>query len=1269
MKIFLRIACVLVGLFAFLTTSVAWADLTVGNYALVSSKRVTRTEYEYTYRAQVTNDGEDAKNVMAQVTSNSPYTTVIEGVLEFGDVAGGTSAVSSDTFIIKHNRSYPLDWSSMSWVVGYGEASSAIGNSGGILEANNGAAIYLPEHALSESSVISFETDPTSTQVDGKPTVGSITFHQSGLTFNNPVLCVMPISKQLTPGELVQINQLDENQNTLIAYNYFDGTKAFGVVLDSGLHVAFLVSHFSSYFASEIGPDGFIEELNYSIEGNPSKIIKFFIPSNEPRNFILNGSIVPPLSSIQNSQFRQQRYEKILTELFFQTNEQDNVAATKLTEFFENINIPLQFVDNAWGFVPADLQSYLDDHIANYFQVGDHIFNATLNDVMRGLFVLDGIKLVTEPVFKEFLKYRFCNDFYLELAKNRIAHLEELLKNSFPINSENLTSYISVDPALRSALDAVKKEIEFKQTHNKSIFGSSLIIAEGILSNYLDDQFTELLSFCGKAAAQIWHLPSSIGFLASAVIDLYETVDEEHEQSVDRVLMTTIDALLFNFYDSLIENAKIGDYSELPCEQQTAVYNLIKLKYYNSTLNLESKFNSLNRSNTQFLARPIILIIDLVGNFLTNNSLNQVQDFYIMQLADIKADYIRIDVNNPNSIDSDGDGNPDCEDTDDDNDGYLDVNDAFPLDATEWADFDHDGIGDNADLDDDNDGVNDDSDLFPYDPNEYFDSDGDGVGDYSDNCPDVVNPDQADSDGNGIGDACDLDLDRGLVAYYPFNGNANDESGNGNDGIINGDPQFVSGIIGNGLLFDGINDFLEIVPGINFNNTSSVSMWVRADSEFCTQNQAILLQKGEFCPDGNPAFLGNSLDIRLTGKYEGSGSMSGCNFIGGVAIEPEGNFIDDRILFSGDQPLASGEVYHIVITFDNFNKSFSVYIDGNYVVTNNYYENGSSTLPVEIDPSDFSGINNTGASFKIGAAEDWCGNTNNFGSYFSGVLDEVRIYNRVLSNSEIDELYNQGANNDSDGDGIADINDNCPDIVNPDQVDSDGDGVGDACDSLVYEVEQISFPGNDVITTVLHDINNNGLMVGHALTTDNTFLGAFTYDGSTFREISFAESERIYIKSINNLGHIAGLFKTEEGASHSFISDGSSFDQIIYPEAISTEIQGMNDLDQVVGYCDMGYLGQQAFKYDSEGFQIIDYPGAQKTIAYGINNHGTIVGSYTLDGSNHQGFIFDGINYTSFPYPGAPHSQALDINNNGQIAGWYYDGFGYYSTFGNGLRG
>jgi subtilase family protein/cadherin-like protein/Big-like domain-containing protein/FG-GAP repeat protein len=48
-------------------------------------------------------------------------------------------------------------------------------------------------------------------------------------------------------------------------------------------------------------------------------------------------------------------------------------------------------------------------------------------------------------------------------------------------------------------------------------------------------------------------------------------------------------------------------------------------------------------------------------------------------------------------VDTDSDGQIDLIDTDDDNDGVLDVNDTFPLDATETTDTDGDGIGDNAD--------------------------------------------------------------------------------------------------------------------------------------------------------------------------------------------------------------------------------------------------------------------------------------------------------------------------------------------------------------------------------------------------------------------------------------------------------------------------------------------------------------------------------------------------------------------------------------------
>lgn len=84
-------------------------SFTVDNLNLVGSKRVSRTDYEYSYQADITNTGTDAENVTSTVSSSSPGTTVVEGDLTFGDVATGTTATSSDTFTIRQNRRIPLD--------------------------------------------------------------------------------------------------------------------------------------------------------------------------------------------------------------------------------------------------------------------------------------------------------------------------------------------------------------------------------------------------------------------------------------------------------------------------------------------------------------------------------------------------------------------------------------------------------------------------------------------------------------------------------------------------------------------------------------------------------------------------------------------------------------------------------------------------------------------------------------------------------------------------------------------------------------------------------------------------------------------------------------------------------------------------------------------------------------------------------------------------------------------------------------------------------
>ena len=144
---------------------------------------------------------------------------------------------------------------------------------------------------------------------------------------------------------------------------------------------------------------------------------------------------------------------------------------------------------------------------------------------------------------------------------------------------------------------------------------------------------------------------------------------------------------------------------------------------------------------------------------------------------------------------TDGDGQADCLDEDDDNDGVADILDNCPLTVnSKQINSDNDLLGDACDGDDDNDGVVDEKDCQPTNPgvfpgnpelcngkdencsgqaDEGFlntdgdmaadcvdeDDDNDGVADGQDNCPLVANPGQLNSDNDLLGNACDEDDD------------------------------------------------------------------------------------------------------------------------------------------------------------------------------------------------------------------------------------------------------------------------------------------------------------------------------------------------------------------------------------------------------------------------------------------------------------------------------------------------------------------------------
>ena len=141
--------------------------------------------------------------------------------------------------------------------------------------------------------------------------------------------------------------------------------------------------------------------------------------------------------------------------------------------------------------------------------------------------------------------------------------------------------------------------------------------------------------------------------------------------------------------------------------------------------------------------------------------------------------------------DFDGDGIPNDSDPDDDNDGYDDDYDAFPLDPTEWDDADGDGIGSNADTDDDGDGwadleegdcLTDASSAFSV-PTDY---DGDWVCDIVD----------SDDDNDGVDDDNDCAPYDASVSSLDCNGVCGGSSSLDACGVCDGDDSTCSDCAG-----------------------------------------------------------------------------------------------------------------------------------------------------------------------------------------------------------------------------------------------------------------------------------------------------------------------------------------------------------------------------------------------------------------------------------------------------------------------------------------
>jgi hypothetical protein len=212
----------------------------------------------------------------------------------------------------------------------------------------------------------------------------------------------------------------------------------------------------------------------------------------------------------------------------------------------------------------------------------------------------------------------------------------------------------------------------------------------------------------------------------------------------------------------------------------------------------------------------------------------------------------------------------------------------------------------------------------------------------------------------------------GLVAYYPFNGNANDASGKGNNGTVVG-AAFETYGAGNTLAlhFNGNTSSYVVVPrsaSLEPVDAISISMWVKGvQGKACGYGWGTILRKADDC---QPGYF-----------------IKGCN--GGSSFWLCGaNPCSGADYWTAGFPLFTGTSWqHIVATYsrtDGLMKS---------------YENGVLVNQTPLA----SQLLHSGNLYIGGAA------VRGDDGGFNGLINEVRIYNRALSASEVQQLYLSGS--------------------------------------------------------------------------------------------------------------------------------------------------------------------------------------------------------------------------------------------------------------------
>jgi len=204
----------------------------------------------------------------------------------------------------------------------------------------------------------------------------------------------------------------------------------------------------------------------------------------------------------------------------------------------------------------------------------------------------------------------------------------------------------------------------------------------------------------------------------------------------------------------------------------------------------------------------------------------------------------------------------------------------------------------------------------------------------------------------------------GLVGWWPFNGNANDESGNGNNGTVNGATltEDRNGAVDSAYQFNGLGDYIEF----NNINVDSISGGINVVSFWCKWNGGNL--EIPFSWDTSYTLYFSQGQFGFNTNQSNTIGVSSLNFL--------------------------SQWKHVVAEFYNGVPDISnckLWIDG--IIQN---LNGIASLSVSATSTTI-----VGAAFNLTSGNNY---------YFNGTIDDIGVWNRALTECEIQDLYHAQLN-------------------------------------------------------------------------------------------------------------------------------------------------------------------------------------------------------------------------------------------------------------------